>query len=246
MRGLSARGGGGVTKYLEDSYVREFAARVERVTNGRYVVLNQTYFYPRGGGQPHDEGFLRRERDGRAFKIVFVGKFDGVVSHEVEEEGLLPGDEVSGVIDWERRYALMRAHTAAHLISALIHRGTGALITGNQLSPGRVRIDFSLEEFRPELFERFVAEANRLVVEDLPVETSVVPREEALQQPALSKLAAGLPEGIEEVRLVTIKGLDTQACGGTHVKRLSEIGSLSLLKCENKGRQNRRVYVALS
>ncbi len=230
-------------KHLEDSYVKEFATRVKSVKDGTYVTLDETWFYPMGGGQPHDEGVLRRKSDGREFKVVFAKRF-GEVSHEVDKEGLEAGDEVEAVIDWERRYRLMRSHTAAHVVSALIRGKTGALITGNQLSPEKVRIDFSLEDYDPAMFEGIVAEANRLIGQGAPLAFSFISRDEALKEPELAGLAKGLPEH-ETIRVVEIAGLDRQACGGTHVKDIDEIGKLAFRKAENKGAKNRRVYFAL-
>ncbi len=231
-------------KHLGDSYVKEFSTRVKSVTDGKYVTLDETFFYPMGGGQPHDEGVLKRTGDGVEFKVIFAKKFDDV-SHEVDKEGLEPGDEVVAAIDWPRRYRLMRSHTAAHVISALIRNKTGALITGNQLGEEKVRIDFSLEDYDPAMFEAIIAEANRLIAEGAPLSFELVTREEALQEPALAGLAKGLPEH-ERIRVVEIAGLDRQACGGTHVHDIKEIGELEFVKAENKGKQNRRVYFRLA
>lgn len=232
-------------QHLEDPYVKEFTATVDAVQDGKFVMLSQTYFYPSSGGQPHDEGLLRRKADGAQFRVVFAKKFDEV-SHQVEPEGALqPGDEVEAVIDWERRYHLMRSHTAAHVVSALIRKKTGALITGNQLSLEKVRIDFSLAEYDPELFKGIINEANELIERGAPMRFEFVSQAEALKEPSLQGLAKGLPEN-ERIRVVEITGLDRQACGGTHVRDIGEIGSLQFLKAENKGKQNRRVYFRLA
>ncbi len=232
--------------YLDDQYRKEWTTRVASVSDGRFVVLEESFFYPVGGGQPHDEGVLRRVGDGEEFRVVFVKKHDGGVSHEVDREGLSSGDEVEAVIDWDRRERLMRSHTAAHLVSALIHQRTGALITGNQLSLEKVRIDFSLEQFDPELFKEIIDAANERIVQGAPLSFSFVSREEALAEPSLARLAAGLPPSIKEIRVVEIEGIDRQACGGTHVKDLKEIGPLSFRKAENKGKQNRRLSFTLA
>jgi len=230
--------------YLQDSYVKEFTTTVKSVKDGKYVVLDETWFYPMGGGQPHDEGVLKRTSDGVEFKVIFAKKFDDV-SHEVDREGLGPGDEVEAVIDWARRYRLMRSHTAAHVVSALIRNKTSALITGNQLSLEKVRIDFSLDEFNPEMFKNIIDEANELIAKGAPLSFSLVTREQALDEPVLAGLAKGLPEH-EQIRVVEIQGLDRQACGGTHVADIKEIDSLEFLKAENKGKRNRRVYFRLA
>ena len=232
---------------MDDAYKQEFEAEVLEVNDGRFVVLDATAFYPKGGGQPHDTGVLLRGDE--SFKVLFTGKFDGKVSHEVDKEGLGPGDRVRGVIDWPRRYAHMRAHTASHVISSVFHGDLGCRITGNQLSEDRIRIDFDLESFDRELLEAAIRKADGLLQRGLPVSVSYLPREEALKDPSLVKLAGATPPAVKELRIVTIGPLDDpvdrQADGGTHVKNTAEVGSLSLLKAQNKGASNRRVYVSL-
>lgn len=229
--------------YLSDSYLKEFEAEVVSVNDGKFIVLDKTAFYPRSGGQPHDEGVM--VRDGEKFKVVFVGKFDGKISHEVDHEGLKVGDKVSCKIDWERRHKLMRMHTAAHILCEVINRESGALITGNQLDVEKSRIDFSLENYDPEKMNVYVGMANDIVKKDLPVSVKFVTRSEAMEIPQVSKLAKGLPESIKEVRLLYIGDFDIQADGGTHVKSTAEVGKIVLLKCENKGKNNRRLYYSL-
>lgn len=228
--------------YMTDSYCREFEATVASVADGRYVVLDRSAFYPQGGGQPSDTGVLLCNTE--EYPIVSVRKTNGMAGHETPKPGLKAGDRVLGKINWERRYALMRMHTAAHLLAAIIHTKTGALITGNQLDVGKSRIDFSLEQFDQEKFREYVAMANELIRKDLPVSVSFMPRDEALKMPGMVKLAGALPPSVQELRIVSIEGVDTQADGGTHVKSLKEIGTIELLKMENKGKDNRRMYYA--
>jgi len=230
--------------YLEDSQLQEFDATVTSV-DGKLVVLNHSYFYPLGGGQPSDTGKLRT-KDNKEFTVLGVKKGEKGLIHELDQEGLVAGDDVHATIDWQRRHKLMRSHTAAHIVSTIIHDQTGALITGNQLDLDKVRIDFSLDEFDPEKFKAYLEKANEIIAEGRPVTLKTIPRAEALTIPSLSKLAAGLPEHIAEVRVVTINELDEQACGGTHVQNTAEIGQLTFLKAENKGQKNRRVYFTLS
>lgn len=225
--------------YLEDSYAREFEATVEEVNNGKYVVLDKTLFYPNGGGQPYDTGTITK--DGEEYKVVYVGKFDGKISHETDREGLRVGDRIKGKIDWERRHKLMRYHTAAHVISGVINKETGALITGGQLEMDKARIDFDLENFDREKISEYFAKANEIIKKDLPIKTYYMTREEALKISELAKLAKGLPD-VEKVRVVEIEGFDRQADGGTHVKSLGEVKGIEFLKAENKGKNNRRVY----
>ncbi len=228
-----------------DSYRSSFIARIVDMRDGSLLLLDATYFYPASGGQPHDLGVLRRKSDGRAFRVLLVKKSEEGILHQVDVPGLVSGDEVEAAIDWGRRYRLMRSHTAAHLVSALIRGRTNALITGNQLATDKVRIDFGLDEYDPAMFEGIIEEANGLIEKGAPLSFSFVTRAEAVEQPELVGLAKGLPEH-ERIRVVEITGLDRQACGGTHVKDIKEIGPLLFLKAENKGAKNRRVYFALA
>lgn len=226
--------------YLKDHYLKEFDAEVVEVKDDKYLVLDQTAFYPSSGGQPHDTGVI--SKDGEEFKVVYCGKFDGKISHEVDKPGLKVGDKVHCVLDWDRRYKLMRSHTAAHIISEVIHRESGALITGNQLDVDKSRTDFSVDDYDPEKMEEYIAKANEIVEKDLPVTVEFVPREEAMKIPQVSKLAKGLPESLKTIRLVRIGDFDVQGDGGTHVKSTMEIGKIEMVSCKNKGKNNRRMY----
>jgi misacylated tRNA(Ala) deacylase len=229
--------------YLEDSYMRECDATVVSVKDDKFVVLDQTIFYPRGGGQPHDTG--RMLRGGEVFDVVFVGKFSGEVSHEVDRAGLNAGDRVHCILDWERRHKLMRSHTAAHVFASMLCNGTGALVTGNQLEVDKVRFDFSLDKFEPQLLVEYVAKANEQFRTDTPVKWYELPRDEALSIPGVVKMAEAFPPDLPRLRIVEVVGVDRQADGGTHVRSLKEVGQIEVLKTENKGKNNRRVYFVL-
>ena len=231
--------------YWNESYCKEFESAVESVKDDKYVVLDKTAFYPVGGGQPHDTGSLVRESDGQQFPIVFVRKVEGKIRHEIGMPGLKDGDKVKGIIDWERRYKLMRMHTAAHVLSAVINRLTGSLVTGKQLDIDKSRIDFNLEKFDKCVAEQFIEEANKTIEQGSEVKTYSMPREEALKIPGMIKLAEKMPPAVSVLRIVEINSVDIQACGGTHVKEIKEIGPLKLVKTENKGRKNRRIYFTL-
>ena len=230
--------------YLEDSYLRECDGTVVSVKDGKYVVLDQTIFYPKGGGQPWDTGKVLRGEE--SYNVVYVGKFSGEISHEVDRPGLKEGDRVHCVLDWERRYKLMRSHTAAHLFASLLCTGTGALVTGNQLEQDKIRFDFSLEKFDPEVLRKYLDKANELLREEVLVKWYELPREEALKIPGIIKMADAFPPDIPRLRVVEIVGVDRQADGGTHVRNLMEVGQIKVLKTENKGKQNRRVYFTLA
>lgn len=230
--------------YLEDSYLRECVASVMSVKDGKYVILDQTVFYPKGGGQPWDTGEI--VKDDEVYRVVYVGKFSGEISHEVDRAGPKDGDQVRCVLDWERRYKLMRSHTAAHVFASLLCTGTGALVTGNQLEEDKVRFDFSLEKFDREILQEYLDKANEFFKRDIPVKWYELPREEALKIPGVIKMAEALPPEIPVLRIVEVTGVDKQADGGTHVKNLREVGQIELLKAQNKGKFNRRVYFRLS
>ncbi len=229
--------------YLEDSYLKECDATVVSVTDGKYIILDQTIFYPKGGGQPWDTGKIIKENE--IHNVVYVGKFSGEISHEVDQKGLREGDKVHCVLNWERRYKLMRSHTSAHVFASLLCIGTGALVTGNQLEEDKIRFDFSLENFDRKILEEYIDKANDLFRRDIPVKWYELPREEALKIPGVIKMAEAFPPDIPYLRIVEVVGIDKQADGGTHVKNLREVGQIKLLKAENKGKNNRRVYFTL-
>lgn len=225
--------------YWEDMYAREFDGKVVSVEGNR-VVLDQTAFYPRGGGLVSDTGKL-----GGA-NVTEVVKDGGEVIHIVDDPSVFRvGESVHGTIDWERRYKVMRMHTTAHILCAIVNRETGALITGNQISPDESRIDFNLEQFDREKLSVYVAAANAVVARGVDVRTYFMKREEALATPGLVKLANALPPSVAELRIVEIGDVDTQADGGVHVANTKEIGEIVIDKAENKGKSNRRVYFSL-
>lgn len=226
--------------YLKDSYLKECDATAVSINEGKFIVLNQTIFYPKGGGQPWDTGKI--ERDDEIFNVVYVGKFSGEISHEVDRLGLQEGDKVHCILNWQRRYRLMQSHTAAHVFASLLCKETGALITGNQLGEDKIRFDFSLEKYNRETLEQYIEKTNQLLGRDIPVEWYELPKEEAMKIPGVVKMAEALPPDIPSLRIVEITGVDKQADGGTHVKSLKEVGQIKLLKTENKGKNNRRVY----
>ena len=229
--------------YMDDSYLKTWNAIVTGVKDGKYITLDKTAFYPKGGGQPWDEGFITR--DNEKFKVVYVGKFSGEISHELDKLGLKEGDEVSCELDWDRRYTFMRYHTASHLISNILYSKANAKITGNQIEMDKTRMDFSMMDYSPEKLRAYVDEANSIIEQDLPITIDYMSRQEVLGKPELARLAVGLPENIKEFRIVKIEDVDIQVDGGTHVNNLSEIGSIEIIKTVNKGKNNRRLYFIL-
>ncbi|QQG49567.1 MAG: alanyl-tRNA editing protein [archaeon] len=217
-------------------YLAEFDAVVVSAEGNR-VVLDRTAFNPKGGGLVSDTGVLG------ASKVVEAVKEGDEVVHLVEGDlGAGKGAGVRGAIDWGRRHRIMRMHTAAHLLSAVVNRETGALITGNQISPDESRVDFNLEDFRKEKVEQYVQAVNGEISRGLEVKTYFMKREEALATPGFVKLAGAAPPSVEMLRIVQIGDADTQADGGVHVRNTREIGTLVVNRSENKGKNNRRLY----
>lgn len=227
--------------YMEDSYLKEFDAKIKSA-KGKYIVLDKTAFFPKGGGVEYDTGVMIRKSDNKEFKVVYTGKFEGEISHEVDSEGLHEGEEVYCRLNWDRRYLLMRYHTAAHVLSGVFNREYNLMMTGNQLTTEKGRIDMDMEEMNLDTIKEGFAKANELVHEDLPVEVYYLKRAEAEKDPKLFKLAIGFPHEIQTIRIVDIKGFDAQADGGCHVRSLKEIGRIVFQEAVNKGKNNRRVY----
>lgn len=229
--------------YLHDSYLREFDATVTAVDAQR-VALDRTAFYAGGGGQPADTGLLRW--DGRTARVVEVRKDADTVWHAVEGEVPPPGATVRGVLDWGRRFDIMRHHSALHVLVGVVYRSFDALVTGGAIYPDRARMDFSLEDLNRDRVGAIEAEANRIIQEQHRILVRFLSREE-FERSDLVRLAKNLiPPDIREVRVIEIEGFDAQADGGTHVGNTAEIGALRVVKTENKGKINRRLEIALA
>ncbi len=228
--------------YLRDAYVAQFDATVVDVDAGeRRIALDRTAFYPTGGGQPHDTGILA------SLPVVDVRKGEGdVVWHRVGGEAALPAVDaaVAGALDWERRHALMRTHTALHVLCGVIWNEWSTPVTGGNMEPLAARMDF---EFDP-LPEAFGARVEQLVnaelAADRPIEVSFLPRSTAVEDEDLIRTKVSLiPESVSEIRVVDIVGLDKQADGGTHVASTGHVGRIHVLKTESKGKGNKRIRI---
>ena len=229
--------------YLTDCYLRKFEATVV-ATEGNRVALDRTAFYPGGGGQPADRGTLLWE-DGKA-QVVRLRRQGDLVWHELDIEPPPVGASVSGVLDWEHRYKLMRTHTALHILCGVIWRDYGALVTGGNMKPLAARMDFELEHMSADFAQEVEEKINAEVAAARPVKIYILPREEAFQIPDLIRTKVNLlPEGIRQVRIVEIEGLDMQADGGTHVANTREVGTIHVVGRESKGRTNERLRIAL-
>jgi misacylated tRNA(Ala) deacylase len=229
---------GALTRKLfwEDMYLRVFEAKVE-TSEGNQVVLDQTAFNPRGGGLVSDTGTINGAR------VVEVVKEGDEITHHLEAGANLKArDTVTGVLDWDRRHRIMRMHTTAHILSSVVNRETGALITGNQINPDESRVDFNLDSFDKDKMSVYIDKVNEAVRRGLDVRAYFMKREEAMAVPGLVKLANAAPPSLDVLRIVEIGDVDTQADGGVHVRNTSEIGTVVGLRTENKGKNNRRMY----
>jgi misacylated tRNA(Ala) deacylase len=228
--------------FRQDAYIKEADATVT-AGEERGVRLDRSIFYPTGGGQPGDTGLLRW--DGGEARIVDSIKADGGdVLHVLAPDAPRPevGTTVHTVLDWERRHRHMRMHTALHVMSAVI-KGN---VTGGQVGADKSRLDFNLEGEVPTK-EWVTEEVNRLIALDRPVTQQWVTDEELTSRPELVKtMSVRPPMGAGRVRLLSIEGVDLQACGGTHVAHSGEIGRVECIKIENKGKMNRRFIIALA
>lgn len=231
--------------YSTDAYAASMSAAVLEVDrdDGR-VLLDRTVFYPGGGGQPHDTGHLAIGDD--RLSVVRVTEDSSGVWHWIA--GDLPGRGVAveGHVDWDRRYELMRTHTAMHALCGVVWARYRSPVTGGNMNPGDGRLDFELPDWDPEDKGPLEAELNEQLAMARPVEVSFLPRNEADADPSLIRTKVNLlPASLTEVRVIDIVGLDRQADGGTHVGSTGEVGSVRITKIESKGRGFRRIRLAV-
>ena len=233
--------------YQLDSYLQTFEAQVSAVdVENRAIALNCSAFYPGGGGQPADSGTITC--GGIAYRVKRAKKMGEEVFHFLEGEGGLPepGAMVQGQIDWERRYQLMRTHTALHILCGVVFRDYGASVTGGDMDPLDGRMDFEFETMQKELVEEIQQAVNREIANTRDIRVAILPRQEAFKIPDLIRTKINLlPEGIQQVRVVEIVGLDMQADGGTHVHNTAEVGRIRVVDYKSKGKINKRIYIAI-
>ena len=230
--------------YALDSSIKEFDTTVLAVQDDE-VALAHTAFYPGGGGQPPDTGTL--QAGDRTWQVTGSRKVGDVLWHSLQGEAMPDvGQRIWGRLDWERRYLLMRTHTALHILSAIAYQDYGATVTGGSMEPGEGRLDFEISDFTPAVAEAMVRKANQEVARDREVRVYMLPREEALQLPGLIRTKTNLiPPDVTRIRIVEIDGLDRQADGGTHVSWTAEIGDISLRGTRSKGASNKRIMIGL-
>ena len=231
--------------YHTDSYLKEFEARVEAIDQAsRAVLLDRTAFYPGGGGQPADTGTLTFGEVG--CPMLRARKAPEGLWHALGGENPRPavGSPVHGVLDWERRYQLMRTHTATHILCGVVFRDNGALVTGGDMEPLHGRMDFEFENLSKDLVGVIQEAINREVAAARPVKVAILPRQQAFEIPDLIRTKINLlPPEIQFIRTIELVGLDLQADGGTHVANTAEVGHLTIADYKSKGKINKRIYV---
>jgi misacylated tRNA(Ala) deacylase len=235
--------------YQTDAYLKEFSATITSVdVETRAVVLDQSAFYPGGGGQPCDFGSL--EVAGVTYPVEKVKKQGNDVLHFLGGTDPLPTPSPAvatrGTLDWVRRYQLMRTHTALHILCGTVFRDYGAKVTGGDMDPLKGRMDFEFENMRGDLVKAIETATNLEVQQGREIRVKILPRDEAFQIPDLIRTKINLlPEGIMQVRTVEIVGLDLQADGGTHVMNTSEVGKIKVVDYKSKGAINKRIYIEI-
>jgi misacylated tRNA(Ala) deacylase len=223
--------------------MQTFEAKVASVDpEQRAITLDRTAFYPNGGGQPTDMGTL--SVDGATYTVSKVKKSGDAPLHFLEGDSLPElGAAVTGQIDWDRRYKLMRTHTAMHILCGVVWRDYKAHATGNDMDPLSGRMDLEFESMRQELVREIEEKLNAEIAAARDIRVKILPRDEAFQIPDLIRTKINLlPEGIMQVRTVEIVGLDLQADGGTHVHNTSEVGHIRVVDYKSKGKINKRIY----
>jgi len=238
-------------RYSTEQYLRSTAARVVDIdADARLVLLDRTVVYPGGGGQPPDTGVLRAGAGDTFDELAILEARSDArgVWHVIADGATLPpvGTDVEVAIDWERRYRLMRTHTAMHALCGIVWERFASPVTGGNMEPGQGRLDFELPQWDPEDRDPLEAALNGALARALPVEVALLPREEADRDPSLIRTKVSLlPPGLTEVRVVDIVGLDRQADGGTHVASTAEVGTVRIAKVESKGKGFRRIRLDL-
>ena len=232
--------------FRDDSYLKQCDARVVAITEQGGIVLDRTVFYANSGGQPGDTGALTAP-DGTAIAIanaVYTDAAKSEIAH-IPAPGapaLKPGDKVTAAIDWDRRYARMCMHTALHLLSAVLPYA----VTGGSVGEGESRLDFDIPEAGLDK-DAITAKVNKMIATNAAVLSRWISDEELAANPGLVKtMSVQPPMGTGRVRLIEIANLDLQPCGGTHVRTTKEIGAVRVTQIEKKGKQNRRVRLALA
>jgi len=229
--------------YNSDAYIKELDSKIIEV-NEDHIVLDKTIFFPGGGGQPNDLGSIFVDK--QELKVEKVSWKDGKIAHFINVNDLKVGDLIKSKIDWERRFKLMRTHTALHILCGVIWRDYQAAVTGGNMEPLKGRMDFEFPSLSAELTEEIEKKVNVEVQEDRKITVDFLPREEAFQIPDLIRTKVNLlPESLKIIRTINIHGLDLQADGGTHVSSTLKVGKIKITGHESKGKINKRIRIAI-
>tara|TARA_B100000029_G_scaffold108977_1_gene100446 strand:- start:637 stop:1356 length:720 start_codon:yes stop_codon:yes gene_type:complete len=229
--------------FHSDAYIKEFEATVTNVTNDG-IILDRTAFYIGGGGQPNDIGVIKW--DDMEFSVTKVGRSGNDIYHKIDGPTPPIGQSVAGFINWDRRYLLMRTHTALHILCGVVWRDYGAKVTGGDMQPGSARMDFELESISSQFAQDIESSVNAEISQNRPIIVGNLTRQEADIHPDLIRTKINLlPQNITEVRTIDITGLDVQADGGTHVSNTKEVGKIKVVGHESKGRINKRIRITI-
>lgn len=232
--------------YMDDSYLKQCGTKVKSIEDNQ-VTFERTILHPLSGGVANDLGNVLWHDV--SYDIIYVGedRSTGDVIHTLSNSPSFGvGDVVEITLDWDRRYKLMKLHTAAHILSSVMYGRYGALVTGGQIDPDVAKDDYNLEKADRSIYEGALDEVNAIISRAIEVKVYYLPRDKALEIPGIVKLADKMPPEGNELRIVEIPGIDIQADGGLHVRNTSEIGNIELLRVENKGRNRKRVYYKMN
>ncbi len=231
--------------YWTDCYLKQAEANITRIENNK-IYLDKLLFHPRSGGLVSDNGKIIKEKEYNVVEVIKEENDAAVILDS--SEGLNIGDKVTQVLNWERRYRLMKLHTATHIIAALMYKHFNAGITGGEITPEYARDDYNVnmqtQEFENNM-KSIIQEANEIINKGIELKVYFLSREEAMKIPGIVKLVEKSPPNVSTWRIVEIPGIDIQADGGPHVKNTAEIGGIKLIKVENRGKNNKRAYYTL-
>jgi misacylated tRNA(Ala) deacylase len=232
--------------YNIDAYKKEIKSTIIEIIED-YFVVDKTIFFPGGGGQPNDFGLIKSDKD--SFEIIKVNWQNGKIAHFLSKSDLSKlrvGDEITCILDWERRYKLMRTHTSLHILCGVIWRDYQAAVTGGNMEPLKGRMDFEFPSLSAELTEEIETKINIEVKKDRQITVDLLPREEAFKIPDLIRTKVNLlPDSLKTIRTININGLDLQADGGTHLSSTSKVGYIKITGHESKGKINKRIRISV-
>jgi misacylated tRNA(Ala) deacylase len=232
--------------YYINQYLKEFEAEIVAISeDGQTMALDRSAFYPGGGGQPSDTGTF--SIDGETYNVTEAFLEGGFIWHKLDRSAPagLKGKPLKAVLDWERRYAIMRHHSGLHVLNGVAYHAFGALVSGGQIYADRARMDLTLDDLSQERVEYLERESNVAIGRALDMVPRLVTPDEAAQMPELVRTLNAMPPQSEKMRTMELAGLDRQFCGGTHVNNIRELGTLKIIGTRSKGKNNKRLEIAL-